>query len=292
MPRVNGYWPGGGASGPASAARYTGLSGRPLAVEGSDGGAAGGFRAGLAIGFHELGQNAADAFRMDEADPRAMCPRPRHRIEQLRAGGTRLLEGRPDIVGGIGNMVHGFAAILEELFHLRIRTERHDQLDPALPDWDHRDLDAFALEALPSRRPQSQAALVDPNRLVEIADGDPNMVDPAQHGVDSKLRDFLARLTRYGPFVVRWATASYVTARLPLITPRPLRPNVDGASDPTEGRRLDRETHRWCDLASNRWGRSDLRLRLRRAFVSAAIPDQGGRCRRGRTARQSDRTSG
>src|SRR5712691_6607823 len=99
MPRVNGYWPGGGASGPASDARYTGLSGRPLSVDGSDGWSAAGLGAGLAIRFHELGQNTADALRMDEPDPGPVCPGPRHLIEQLGTGATRLREGSPDIVG-------------------------------------------------------------------------------------------------------------------------------------------------------------------------------------------------
>src|SRR3989442_6736583 len=118
------------------------------------------------------------------------------------------------------------------------------------------------------------------------------MVDPAQHGVDSKPRHFPYGLTRYGPFVVGLTTASYVTVRLPLFTRRPLRPTVDGASDPTEGRRLDRESHRWCNLASDGRGRSDLRIRLRRARVGATAPDHGSRrcCRR--AALHSDRTYG
>src|SRR5207237_8213480 len=131
-----------------------------------------------------------------------------------------------------------------------------------------------------------------PNRLIEIADGDPDMVDPVQHGVDSKPRHFPYGLTNYGPFVVGFTTASYVTVRLPLFTPRPLRPAVDGASDPTEGRRLDRESHRWCNLASGGRRRGDLCIRLRRTRVGAATPDRGGSgCRRG-PALQPDRTYG
>src|ERR1700674_5739973 len=99
------------------------------------------------------------------------------------------------------------------------------------------------------------------------------MVDPAQHGVDSKPRDFPASLTSYGPFVVRCATASYVTVRLPLFTRRPLRPSVDGASDPTEGRRLDRESHRGCALALKGGGGSALRIWLRRDGAGAATAD-------------------
>src|SRR3977135_3829835 len=105
-----------------------------------------------------------------------------------------------------------------------------------------------------------------------------------------KPRDFLARLKRYGPFVVGLTTASYVTVRLPLFTRRPLRPGVGGASDPTEGRRLDRESHRWCDLASNRRRRSDLRVWVRPAGFGAAPPDPGGRRRHGCSAVDANRT--
>src|SRR5437879_8687974 len=99
-------------------------------------------------------------------------------------------------------------------------------------------------------------------------------------------------LTRCGPFVVGLTTASYVTVRLPLFTRRPLQPTVDGASDPTEGRRLDRESHRWCNLASAGRRRSDLRIRLRRARVGAAAPVHGGRHRSRRAARHPPRTYG
>src|SRR5437879_8082425 len=229
---------------------------------------------------------------MDEPEPGAVRAGPGNLIEQLRAGGAGLLQGSSDIIGGVGHVVDGLTAILEELVDLGLRIERHDQFDPALADRDHRDLDSFALQALPARRSQTQPALVDPNRLVEIADGDPDMVDPAQHGVDSKPRDFPGSLTRYGPFVVGLTTASYVTVRLPLFTRRPLRPGVDGASDPTERRRLDRESHRWCKLASGGRRRGDLCIRLRRTRVGAATPDHvGSRCRRG-AALQPDRTYG
>src|SRR4029077_14709581 len=169
---------------------------------------------------------------MDEADPGTVCPRPRHRIEQLGAAIGGLLEGGPDIVAGVRDVVDGFAAILQELLHTGIRIERHDQLDPALADRDHRDLDAFALEPLASRRAQPQPALVDPNRLVEIADGDPDMVDPAQHGVDSKRGEgatrSASRVDKSCTACVRSSTVSYVTVRPPLFTRRPLRPSVDG----------------------------------------------------------------
>jgi len=79
------------------------------------------------------------------------------------------------------------APILEELFDLRLSVEGSDELDSALPDWDHGHFDAFALEALTLSNAKSEPALVHLDRLVEIADRDPDMIDPAQHGVDSRM---------------------------------------------------------------------------------------------------------
>ena len=45
-------------------------------------------------------------------------PRPRNFIQQLRSVGAGLLEGCAYVIGGIGDMMNGLTAILEELFHL------------------------------------------------------------------------------------------------------------------------------------------------------------------------------
>src|SRR6267378_1587446 len=133
---------------------------------------------------------------MDEADTGAVRARASELIKELGARGTGLLQRRSNVIRGVGDVMDRLSAILKELFHLRVRSERRDQLDPAFPDGDDRDLDAFALEAFPSRRPQTKPALVDPNRLVKITDGDPNMVDSAQHGVDSKAVSLFAPLDK------------------------------------------------------------------------------------------------
>src|SRR5438270_9482553 len=152
--------------------------------------------------------------------------------------------------------MHGLTPILEEFLDLRLWIERRDQLDPALADRDQGHLDAFGLEPLPAAETQAEQPFVGLDRPIEIANGNPDVVDPAEHAVDSKAGWFPRPLTRCGPFVVGLITASYVTVRLPLFTPRPLQPSVDGASDPTEGRRLDREPHRWHTRASvcRAWG--------------------------------------
>src|SRR6202011_5080968 len=137
MPRVKGYCPGGAASGPASAARYTGFSGKPLSVVSSDGRSEAGLGAGVAIRFDELGQDAADALRMDEPDSGAVRAGPRRFVEQLGSAGCGLLERGADIVSRIGHMMDGLAAVLKELFHGGVKIEGADQLDPAFPNRDH-----------------------------------------------------------------------------------------------------------------------------------------------------------
>src|ERR1700693_3326513 len=82
------------------------------------------------------------------------------------------------------------ATILEELLDLRFWMERRDELDPALANRDQGHLNAFALEPLSAADVESEQPFVDLDRLIEIANGDPDVVDPAQHAVDSKAGSF------------------------------------------------------------------------------------------------------
>src|SRR6266478_833747 len=82
------------------------------------------------------------------------------------------------------------APVLEELRDLRLRAERREQLDATLANWDQRHFDALALEPLPAADAQSEQPFVDLDRPIEIANGDPDVVDPAQHAVDSKAGSF------------------------------------------------------------------------------------------------------
>src|SRR5438270_9640841 len=79
--------------------------------------------------------------------------------------------------------MHRLAPILQEFFDLRLRAQRGDQLEAALPNRDHRDLDPLGLETLSSGRAQPEPAFVQLDRLVEIANRDADVIDPAQHGL-------------------------------------------------------------------------------------------------------------
>jgi len=88
--------------------------------------------------------------------------------------------------------MHGLTAILKELLDLRLWIERRDELDPALADRDQGHLNAFSLESLPAAHAQAEQPFVGLDRPVEIANGYPDVVDPAEHAVDSKAGSFPA----------------------------------------------------------------------------------------------------
>lgn len=82
------------------------------------------------------------------------------------------------------------AAILEELANFRFWIERRDELDAALANSDQGNFDTFALEPFSAADDQSEHPFVGLDRPVEIANRDPNVVDPAEHAVDSKAGSF------------------------------------------------------------------------------------------------------
>ena len=74
-------------------------------------------------------------------------------------------------------------SILEEFVDLRFPVDRRDQLDPAISDGDDGHFNALSLEALSAAGAQSEPPFVDGDRLVEITNGDPHVIDAAQHGL-------------------------------------------------------------------------------------------------------------
>src|SRR5438105_5417054 len=232
--------------------------------------------------FDELGENPADALGMHEPDQGAVRPGTGHFIEQLPARGRRLGKRGADVTGRKGDMVNGLTTVTEELLDRRLGVQWRDQLDPAFSDGDHGDLDTLILEPLSATGPKPEPPLIHLDRLVEIAHGDPHMIDPGQHWLilraafdGSRFGGQIGGLTSCAPFVVGFNTASYITRGLPLCTQGSERPAVGGASDPTEGRRLDPDPHRWRNAASHRRGRRDRRPRPGSAVEGAALIGRG-----------------
>src|SRR3989454_581783 len=170
MPRVNGYFAGSGTGAPSSCARDTGLSARPLSVVDAEAWSDLGLGAGLAIRFHELGQDAADALGMHEPDQGAMRSGAGHFVQQLPTPGGGPGQRGANVTGRKGHVMDGLTAVLQELLDLRLGGQRCDQLDPAFSDRDHGDLDAFILEPLPAAGTQPKSPLIDRDRLIEVAD--------------------------------------------------------------------------------------------------------------------------
>src|SRR2546421_1669253 len=113
MPRVKGYSPGGGASGPASADRYTVFSGTPLSVLGSVSRDEA-LGAGVAIRLHEFGEHPANTLRVHEPDSGTVRARPRRLIQQLRAVGTGLAQRGRNVIGPISDVMDRLASIQQE----------------------------------------------------------------------------------------------------------------------------------------------------------------------------------
>ena len=79
-------------------------------------------------------------------------------------------------------MVHPRAAAGEEAADRRVVAGRRHELDAALADEQRRSLDALLDERLAVLEPSLEEALVRADRVVEVGDGEPDVVDPAHAG--------------------------------------------------------------------------------------------------------------
>jgi hypothetical protein len=75
-------------------------------------------------------------------------------------------------------VVHPRAALGEELPDGRLLAERREQLDPALADPERRGLDALVRDGLPVLDARAEQPLVGADGLVEVLDGDAEVMDP------------------------------------------------------------------------------------------------------------------
>ena len=127
---------------------------------------------------------------MHEGDLQTEETLPRLGIDQLRAGRCELGERRCDIVHLIGNVVHPRASVRQEPADRRVVPESGEELDPALAHTHRRGLDSLLLDAGAMLEPAAEQALVRPDRLVEVRDGNPDVMDgPCDHGRDSSVRN-------------------------------------------------------------------------------------------------------
>lgn len=114
---------------------------------------------------------------MHERDPRSPAANTRLLVYQANTLGLQVIEGGIDVGDGVGNMVHTLAARTDELADRRIPAERLQQLNMGASDGNHRLLNSLALDDLSMNRLHPVLAPVLGQGRVQIANGDPDMVD-------------------------------------------------------------------------------------------------------------------
>ena len=123
---------------------------------------------------------------MNERDFEPEHPLPRLGVDQLRAGLGEARERGGDVVDLVRDVMHAGAARSEELADRRVVAEGGQQLDAAVADPHRRRLDAVLVDTRAMLEPAAEQALVRLHRLVEVDDGDADVVDPAGlHGFDA-----------------------------------------------------------------------------------------------------------
>lgn len=115
--------------------------------------------------------------RMDEGDLEPEHALARCDVDQLDALPGEIGERGSQIVDLVGHVMHAGSVAREKTPHGRVGAERGDQLDAAVPDLHRRRLHALLLDTFPMLEPRAEQPLVRPHRLVEIRDGDADVVD-------------------------------------------------------------------------------------------------------------------
>ncbi len=116
---------------------------------------------------------------MDERDLEAEHTAARLGVDELGACARELGERSADVRHLVGDVVHPGAALREEAPDGRVLSERCEQLDTALADADRRRLDALLVDPRAVLDAAAEQPLVRPHRLVEVLDGDADVVDAA-----------------------------------------------------------------------------------------------------------------
>jgi len=134
---------------------------------------------------NHLRENAVDGIWMDECDLQPEHPLPRLGVDQLGAGGGEVAESLADVVDPVGDVMQAGAPLGEELAHRRVVAEGREELDPAVADAHGRRLDPLLLDARPMLDLSAEEALVRRHGLLEVGDGETDVMDPAcLHGGD------------------------------------------------------------------------------------------------------------
>jgi hypothetical protein len=118
--------------------------------------------------------------RVHEGDFEPEHPLPWHAIDQLGTTGLELGDGHANVVDLVRNVVHARAARGEKPPDGRIVAECREELDPILADAYRRGLDALVVHARAMLDAAAEETLIRAHRLVEIRDGDADVVDSSR----------------------------------------------------------------------------------------------------------------
>ena len=121
--------------------------------------------------------------RMHESDLQAEQSSVRGLIDQVHALSDQVGETLRQVVDLVRDVVHPRASFGQELADRSVLSERREQLDAALAQPYGNRLDALRLERVAALDLRSEQPLVRVDRLVEVLDGDAEVVEsPDGHG--------------------------------------------------------------------------------------------------------------
>src|SRR4029453_14583408 len=126
---------------------------------------------------NELREDAVHGAGVDERDLHPEQARPRGAVDQL--GTLAFQPGEPtrQVVDLVGDVVHPGAAAGQEAADRRVRAERAQELDVRGADAERRRLHALLVLALPPLELGTEQAPVRGDRLVQVLDGETDVVD-------------------------------------------------------------------------------------------------------------------
>lgn len=117
---------------------------------------------------------------MNERDFEAEEPPPRCLVDELGAFVREMTERRLDVIRLEGYVMHAGTAPREESPDVRVLARRRKELHTALADEQRGCAHSLLEELVTPLESRTEKSFVSRDRLVEVHDRDPEMMDPAQ----------------------------------------------------------------------------------------------------------------
>ena len=136
-------------------------------------------------------------------------------VDQLDALLRQVLELAPEVGHLVGDVVHAGPAIRQELADRRLLPERCQELDPAVADTHRGRLHSLGLDGVAALELGAKKPLIRVYGLVEILDGEPQMVNPLRlHGEADAIRCYLGSDCSEAPSSMRFRGTTRPTVDL------------------------------------------------------------------------------